>query len=60
MGKPRPVGKRGRPTVYEEPRHLLGIRVSRALRDRLKAAAERSGRSVTQYVVDLLERHTPK
>lgn len=39
---------------------MLGIRVTVALRDRLRRAAERSGSTVTQYVVDLLDRHTPR
>lgn len=68
MGRPRPIKppareerprpSRGRPRVYDD-RVSLATRVLPGLRDRITREAARLGVSVSRYIADVLDRHTP-
>ncbi len=64
MGRPRPFEEPrprkgvGRPRVYDQ-RVPLATRVLPSLRDRVARQATRRGISISQYIADIIDRHTP-
>lgn len=56
MGKRAPAPKRGRPSLSGKgPAEQLAIRISPALHDQVRAAAERAELSIGEYVREALE-----